>query len=82
MIPSAVFPGHSTTDQISLSSKFEKSWEYAKDVYTCFVNLEKAYDRVPRDRIMLLTPACCWPSTHCIPDQKFVSMSGELNHDQ
>jgi len=31
---------------------------------------------------MLLTPACCWPSTHCIPDQKFVSMSGELNHDQ
>ena len=31
---------------------FEKSWEYAKEVYTCFVNLEKAYDRVPRDKLL------------------------------
>ena len=30
----------------------------------------------------LLTPACYWPSSHCIPNQKFVSVSGELNHDR
>ena len=30
---------------------FEKSWEYAKEVYTCFVDLEKVYDHVPRDKL-------------------------------
>ena len=30
---------------------FEKSWEYAKEAYTCFVDLEKAYDHVPRDKL-------------------------------
>jgi len=36
-------PGRSTTDQIfTLQQFFENSWEYTKDVYTCFVDLEKA----------------------------------------
>ena len=43
-------PGRSTTDQIfTLTQIFEKSWEYTKDVFACFVDLEKAYNRVPRD---------------------------------
>ena len=35
----------------ALQQVFEKSWEYAEEVYTCFVDLEKAYDHVPRDKL-------------------------------
>ena len=30
----------------------------------------------------MLKAACYWPSSHCIPAQKFVYVSGELNHDR
>ena len=36
---------------LCLQQVFEKSWQSAKEVYTCFVNLEKAYYRVPRDKL-------------------------------
>ena len=29
----------------------EKSWKYTKEVNACFVNLEKAHDRIPRDKL-------------------------------
>ena len=41
-------PGRNTNTTVqifTLQKTFEKSWEYAKDVYTCFVDLKKAHDR-------------------------------------
>ena len=38
-------------DQIfALQQVFYKSWEYATEVNACFVDLEKASDRIPRDK--------------------------------
>ena len=45
-------PGRSIMDQIfALQQIFERSWEYAKEVNACFVDLEKAYDRIPGDKL-------------------------------
>ena len=45
-------PGRSTMDQtFALQQIFYKSWEYAKEVNACFVDLEKAYDRIPTDKL-------------------------------
>ena len=45
-------PGRSTTDQIFIPKQmFEKCWEYCKDLFECFFNVEKSYDRVPRDKL-------------------------------
>ena len=45
-------PSRSNMNQIfTLKQIFEKSWEYGKDLFTCFVDLEKAYDRVLRDKL-------------------------------
>ena len=45
-------PGRSTTDQIfTLKQIFEKSWGYGKDLFAWFIDLEKAYDRVSRDKL-------------------------------
>ena len=46
------YPGRSTTNQIfTLKQIFEKSWEHGKHLFACFVDLKKAYDRVPRDKL-------------------------------
>ena len=42
--------GRGTTDQIfTLQQILEESWEFGKPVYLLFIDLEKAYDRVPFD---------------------------------
>lgn len=45
-------PGRGTVDQISALRIFlEKSWEYGIDQHICFLDLEKAFDRVPREKM-------------------------------
>jgi len=64
--------------------KFEKSWKYVKDVYTCFLVLDEAYDRVLRENtrgvLREQTIACYRPLSYCILAQKLVSVSAALNH--
>jgi len=44
-------PGRGSTDpHFILQQNFEKSWGYVKDVFTCFVDLEKTYDRFPSEK--------------------------------
>ena len=83
-------PGQSTMDQIfALQQIFEKSWEYAKEVNACFVDLEKAYDRIPRDKLwavllqygidgQLLTAIKSLYNT-CIPRSVFVLTAQRRN---
>ena len=36
---------------LPLKQMFEKSWGYSNDLFACFVNLEKADDRVFWDKL-------------------------------
>ena len=45
-------PGRSTMDQqFAWQQIFEKLWECVKEVNALFVDLEKAYDRILRDKL-------------------------------
>ena len=71
--------GRSTKDKIfTLRQIFEQSWKYAKDVFACFVDLEKAFERFleinfeKRCRSMTLVGICRWPLSHSTLSLKVV----------
>ena len=73
-------PGRGTTDQLfTLARILEGAWEYAYPVYMCFVDLEKAYDRVPREilwevlREYRVRGPYSGPSNLCTPKARAVS---------
>jgi len=43
-----------------LQKFFDKSWEYAKVVWACFVDHEKTYDRAPRESFGECCGVRCW----------------------
>jgi len=44
--------GRNTTNQIfTVKQIFEKPWEYGKDLFTCFVDLEKEYEWIPKEKL-------------------------------
>ena len=72
-------PGRSTTDQIVILKQiFKESGEYGKDLFACFVDLEKAYDLVPRDKLwkvlqsMALMVNCYALLSHSTADRRFL----------
>jgi len=78
-------PGRSTTDQISLSSKFMRNLGSMPKTSTYALSTSRKHSTgflvkrfVKCCGSTVLTAACCRLSSHCIPDQKFVPVSGEL----
>ena len=83
-----ICPGRNIKDRIfTLHQIFDKSWDYAKDVYACFVEGKKTYDWSLGKNIgkcwgsTVLTTTCYWASNHCILAQEFLPESAELNHN-
>jgi len=90
IIPSAVFIlAKVLQTKISLSSKFLRNLGSMPKTFTHVVSTSRkhatgflvtSFGECCKNRV--LTTTFYWPSSHCIPAQKFVSASGKLNHDR
>jgi len=85
------FPcGHNTTGQNFTIEQFTINLDImpmAKMSSACFIDLEKADDRIPRESFgrccgsMVFVTVCYWLSRHCIPGQKWGFMSVALHYN-
>ena len=80
-------PGRSTTDHISLSSNFLRNLGSMPKTSTHVLSTSRTHTtgflvKSFGECCEVLTAACYWSSSHCIPAHKFVSVSGELIHDR
>ena len=90
MIPSVVFvPAATIQTAFSLSSKVSRNLGSTPKTSTHVLSTSRKHTTGfvvksfgKRCRGMVLSAACYWPSSHCIPAQKFVSVSTELNHNR
>jgi len=89
IIRSAVFiPPIVLQTKISLSSKFSRNFGSMPKTFTHVLSTSRKHTTGFLMKSFgeccgpVLTTACYWPSSHCIPAQKFVSASGKLNHNR
>ena len=78
-------PGRSTTDQISLTSKFLRNLGSMPKTSAHSLSTWESIrlGSLWKDLLWSVPRVWCWrPSSYCIHCQKFVSVSGELNHDR
>jgi len=88
-MPKQFCPGRTTTGQISLFSKFSRNLASRPKISAHVLStsrkhatgfLLKTFGECCGSTV--LTAAFKWPPNHCIPAQKFVSVSEELYHDR
>jgi len=89
MIPSAVcIPVVALHNKFSLSSKFmrnlgstQKTSAHASSNSRKYTTgfLVKSFGECCKSTMLIAT--CYWSTSHCIPAQKFVSVSEDVNHD-
>ena len=75
MTPSAVF-----VLTIALQTKFSANLRVIPTTSTHVLSTSRKH--TARFIVKSLRTACFWPSCHCIPAQKFVSVLAELNHNR
>ncbi|KAI8441503.1 hypothetical protein MSG28_015092 [Choristoneura fumiferana] len=76
-------PSRGTIDAISVVRQLqEKSLEHQRPLYMCFVDLEKAFDRVPREALWIVLQKSGYPKKFINLIRQFhVGMKAQVKHE-